>query len=147
MRSRLAAYWRNTGDMPFVLRMLCQGAMVAGPLGLLMLVVPLIDVSVNGQRLSYAELWTSGAGLSGLMFAGLVTIWGWGMAARKPWSRWTLVAAPLLPILPFPKELIPDLRGVIVSGIVHAAIAYVLLFHLRSVREYLERGNREGTAA
>jgi hypothetical protein len=104
-------------------------------------------LTVNGQRMSYVDLRTSGAGLSGLMFAGLVTTWGWGMAARKPWTRWALVVAPLAPLLPFPRELIPDLGAVIVGGVFHAVIAYLLLFHLRSVREYLERDNREGTAA
>src|SRR5438309_1795592 len=58
-------WWRNTKDLPFPLDMLCQGAMVAGPVLLVFLVLPIVEWTVNGRQMSYAELWKSGAGLAG----------------------------------------------------------------------------------
>lgn len=37
MTSRLVTYWRNTEEMPAVLRILCQGGMIVGPVFLVAL--------------------------------------------------------------------------------------------------------------
>ena len=90
-------WWRNTKDLPFPLDMLCQGAMVAGPALLVFLVLPIVEWTVNGRPMSYAELWKSGAGLAFGLFLFLLMIGAWGLAARNLRSRWALVAAPTAP--------------------------------------------------
>src|SRR4051812_36854326 len=101
--------WRNTKEMPFLLRILCQGGMVAGPLLLVTLVVPAGNWKFNGHQMSYPELWRSGTGIIQLIFLGLVTLGTWGIAARKPSSRWALVVAPILP--PMLALAFPGLRA------------------------------------
>jgi len=88
---------RNTKDLPFPLDMLCQGAMVAGPVLFVFLVLPIVEWTVNGRQMSYAELWKSGAGLAFGLFLFLLMIGAWGLAARNLRSRWALVAAPTAP--------------------------------------------------
>ena len=90
-------WWRNTKDLPFPLDMLCQGAMVAGPVLFVFLVLPIVEWTVNGRQMSYAELWKSGAGLAFGLFLFLLMIGAWGLAARNLRSRWALVAAPTAP--------------------------------------------------
>lgn len=90
--------WRNTQDLPRLLKVLCQGTMVASPVLLLFLVVPLFDWTVNGRKISYGELWASGAGLAFLLALSLASIGSWGVASRNPRARWALVLVPIAPI-------------------------------------------------
>src|SRR5437016_12448917 len=93
----------STVDLPFPLDMLCQGAMVAGPALLVFLVLPIVEWTVNGRQMSYAELWKSGAGLAFGLFLFLLMIGAWGLAARNRTSPWVLVAAPAPPyVAPVP---------------------------------------------
>jgi hypothetical protein len=48
-----------------------------------------------------------------------------------------LVLAPVLPIVVFPKALVPEIEYALVNGLVTAAIIYGCLFHLTSVKAYL----------
>ena len=137
MTSRIGIYWRNAAEMPLLLGLLCKGGMVAGPILLFFLAVPVMEWTVNGQRMSYSELWRSGAGISLVISGGLITLGTWGMAARQRWCRWALVLAPVLPIAAFPKSFIPEPGFALVNELVTAAIIYGCLFHLRSVQEYL----------
>ena len=141
----LRMYWSNTREMPFLLRILCQGGMVAGPVLFLFLVLPIADWTFNGTRMSYSELWSSGAGLVMAVFIGLVIVGTWGMAARKPTSRWALVLAPLAPIilaLAFPKlrSTVPLDPVFLLQVLVTPAIIYGCLFHFASIRKYLGDG-------
>jgi len=142
MTTRIGSSWRNTNAMPPLLGLLCKGGMVAGPILLFFLIVPIVDWTVNGQRMSYSELWRSGAGLSAALFIGFVTLGTWGMVARQPWSRWALVLAPVLPIAAFPSLMISE-PGMLVNAIVISAVIYGCLFHLKSVRKYLERHDND----
>jgi hypothetical protein len=76
-------WWRNTKELPFPLDMLCQGAMVAGPILLVFLVLPIVEWTINGRQMSYAELWKSGAGLAFGLFLFLLMIGAWGLAAQS----------------------------------------------------------------
>jgi hypothetical protein len=138
MVSRLITYWRNTDDMPAFVRLLCKGGMVAGPFLLVALFIPDGDRRVNDEVMSYSEFWASGAGASALLFVGLVTAGSWGMAARAHWSRWALVLAQLIPLVPFPKLLLPSLPLSITLCAISAAIVYLCLFHIPSIRAYME---------
>jgi hypothetical protein len=141
MTREIAMWWRNSKEMPVLLRTLCQGGMVAGPLLLLFLIVPVAPWTVNGKPMSYAEFWTSGAGLSAALFVGLITLGTWGIAARKSWTRWALVSAPILPVIPFPNSMLPDVGLVLLNGALTGAVIYLCLFHIKSVRQYLGGGN------
>jgi hypothetical protein len=128
--------------------MLCQGAMVVGPILFVFLVLPIFDWPINGREMSYAELWKSGAGLAFGLFLFLITIGAWGLAARNPRSRWALVAAPAAPYvasLPFLSSKLLSTEEVwfgILGGLVIGAIMYACLFHLPAVRRYfaVQRG-------
>jgi hypothetical protein len=122
--------------------MLCQGAMVVGPILFVFLVLPIVDWPINGRQMSYAELWKSGAGLAFGLFLFLITIGAWGLAARNPRSRWALVAAPAAPYvasLPFLSSKLLSTEDVwfgILGGLLMGAIMYACLFHLPAVRRY-----------
>jgi hypothetical protein len=112
--------------------------MVAGPILLVSLFIPVADVRVNDQVMSYSQFWSSGIGASALLFVGLVTAGAWGMAARARWSRWALVLSQLLPLVPFPRVLSPSVPLSIALGVTGAVIAYLCLFHIPSIRAYVE---------
>jgi len=139
-------WWRNTKDLPFPLDMLCQGAMVAGPVLLVFLVLPIVEWTVNGRQMSYAELWKSGAGLAFGLFLFLLMIGAWGLAARNRTSRWALVAAPAAPYVasvPFLNSGLISTEDVwfgILGGLLVAVITYVCLFHLPAVSRYFAAG-------
>ena len=139
-------WWRNTEDLPFPLDMLCQGAMVAGLALLVFLVLPIVEWTVNGRQMSYAELWKSGAGLAFGLFLFLLMIGAWGLAARNRTSRWVLVAAPAAPYVasvPFLNSGLISTEDVwfgIFGGSLVAAITYVCLFHLPAIRRYFAAG-------
>jgi hypothetical protein len=140
--------WRNTKDLPFPLDMLCQGAMVVSPILFMFLVLPIVDWTINGRQISYAELWRSGAGLAFGLFLFLIIIGAWGLAARNLRSRWALVAAPTAPYIasvPFLNSGLLSTEDVwfgILGGLLMAAIAYACLFHLPAVRRYFA-GSRD----
>lgn len=135
-------WWKNIRDLPFPLDMLCQGAMVAGPVMLVFLAFPIVDWTIGGREMSYVELWTSGAGFAFGLFLILLTIGAWGLAARSRRSCWALVAAPLAPYVAsvpfFDSGLLPteDLRYGLLGGVLVAAIVYACLFHWPAVRRY-----------
>ncbi len=135
-------YWANTKDLPFPLDMLCQGAMIAGPVMFVFLVVRIVDWTIEGRHLSYAELWKSGAGLAFAVFLLLLTIGAWGLAARNSASRWALVLAPIAPYVasaPFLRSGLltrDDLTFGILGGMLMAAVLYACLFRLPAVRRY-----------
>ena len=141
MISRIGTYWRNAEELPFLLRLLCKGGMVAGPILFVFLVVPIMDWTVNGHQMSYSDLWRSGAGMSALLLICLVTFGTWGMAARLGWSRWALVLAPVLSIILFPKSLVPNLGFALINGLVTAVIIYGCLFHLKPVQVYFSKSD------
>lgn len=145
--TQLNRWWKNTKEMPFLMRLLCQGGMVAGPILLFFLLAPIADWTVNGRRISYGELWSSGAGASFALFIALIILGSWGLAARKPISRWAVVLAPVAPyavLLAFPNSwLTADSISVsvLMQAFIAAALMYFCLFHLKGIRRYLERSS------
>ena len=133
--------WQNTKAMPVLLRMFSQGAMVASPILLIFLVLPLTDWNVDGKSMSYAELWKSGAGVVAVMPLLLAALGGWGIAAKVKAARWSWVAMPLLPalLLPFFPALSASSSSRLAdigSGVVTALIIYGALFHISAVQKY-----------
>jgi hypothetical protein len=109
-------------------------------------VLPIVDWTINGRQMSYAELWKSGAGLAFGLFLFLIMIGAWGLAARNLRSRWALVAAPTapyiasLPFLSYGLLSTEDVWFGILGGLVVAAITYACLFHLPALRRYFDGG-------
>ena len=139
---RMATCWHNTKCMPFLLRLLIQGAMVATPILLLFLVLPITEWEMNGRTVSYTELWSSGEGAALAVSLALAGVGAWGLAARAPASRWLLVFSPVAPYIVlaiFPASAsAPVTLDTIVSGALTAAVFYFCLFRLRAVRAYLD---------
>ena len=131
--------------MPLLLRVWSQAGMVAGPVLLCFVVLPISDWTVNGRRMSYADFWASGAGASAALFVGLLTVGPWGMAARRPGSRWLLVFAPLAPVVLVPSSpLLADTPywTIVLSQVVTSMIIFWCLFYLQPVKRYLESDER-----
>jgi hypothetical protein len=95
----IRALWQSTKEMPALFRMFCQGAMVATPLLAILLVLPVMNWTVNGRSVTYEELWQSGAGLTMLVLMLLAASSAWGSAARAGWARWAWVVTPVAPLL------------------------------------------------
>lgn len=140
--AHFATWWRNTRHMPWLLRQICQGGMLAGPILLFFVLLPLADYRINGRSMSYSEFWFSGAGASAALFVSLIIVGCWGLAARRPNSRWALVAAPLAPYAPlvvFPSSFVGDVTAAdVLLACLTAAVIYVCLFYPPSIRRYLE---------
>jgi hypothetical protein len=136
--------WRNTSGMPFLLRIWCQGGMIAGPILLFFVLFPVTDWTVNGREMSYREFWSSGAGATAATFVGLFTVGAWGMAARIPASRWALVLSPLLPLAFMPAFMVgtTSLSTLLLGQAITAAIVYWCLFRLNAVRQYFLAGKQ-----
>jgi hypothetical protein len=135
--------WRNTDEMPWLMRMLCQGAMVAAPCLGAVTLVPGVDWNINGRDMTYREVWSSGIGASILVSMLLVTVGGWGAAARAPNSRWALVLFPLTMASMALVRGAPDgyFPGAVLGSVgITAAVLYVCLFRLSSLRRYFEEG-------
>jgi hypothetical protein len=143
--SSLKRFWNNTKDLPFGIRHLCQGGMIAAPLLALLLVVPIGDWTVNERDVTYQELWASGAGSAFLAFTLLGSVGSWGMAARSPATRWAFVLMPSLPFLVaalhpsswFTQEALST-ASMPLSALATSAAIYVCLFHLPSMRRYFQ---------
>lgn len=137
---RWATCWRNTKSLPFLLRLLIQGAMVAAPILLLFLVFPIAEWEVDGRTVSYTELWSSGEGAALAVWLGLAGAGAWGLAVRSAASRWLLVLSPVAPyiVLAMFSASTPTPLDAIVSAALTAAVFYFCLFRLRAVRAYLD---------
>lgn len=137
----LRTYWQNTKGLPFPLRSLIQGAMVAAPLLLLFLAAPGTEWEIDGRFVSYAELWSSGDGAAIATFLTLGGGGAWGLAARSSVSRWLLVISPVAPYVVlaiFPASSANQISFfVVVSAILTAAVFYVGLFRIAAVSDYL----------
>jgi hypothetical protein len=139
--------------MPMLLRMFCQGTMVAPPILAAFLVLPITDWTVNERSVSYSELWQSGAGLVMLASMSLATAGAWGSAARAAWARWVWVATPMIP-LPiaaaqprtwFTEKVITD-SSIWVSAFVASALIAAGLFMVPSVQAYFGARNAASDA-
>jgi hypothetical protein len=139
----IRALWRNTRDMPQLLGVFCQGAMVAPLILAVALVLPLTTWTINDRQVDYTDLWTSGAGSTMLVLMLMATAGAWGLAARASWSRWVWVATPVGPLLvaaAYPKtwftaDATSDL-SIWLSALFAAAIIFACLFLTPSVRAY-----------
>jgi hypothetical protein len=134
--------------MPFAMRMLCGGAMLATPVLLVTLVVPILPWHVNGRIVSYDEMWSSGAAPVLALFLLLGAIASWGLALRRAGARWVAVATPIAPLLLawlLPRsELLGTYQqpGTFFAMLPGAIGLYLCLFHLSAVERYLAGAER-----
>jgi hypothetical protein len=137
--------------MPFVMRMLCGGAMLATPVLLVTLVVPFLPMDMNGHVTSYEEMWSSGAAPVLALFLVLGAVASWGLALRRAGARWAAVATPIAPFLLaslLPKsELLGAYQqwGTFFVALPYAIGIYLCLFHISAVKRYLAGADRVRT--
>jgi hypothetical protein len=131
--------WKNTKGMPWPLGMLCRGGMVASPILLFFLLLPIQDWNVDGRVMSYSELWASGYGFIFALFFAIGGVGFWGLAARKPNARWFLVFTPIVPLIA--ASLIFSTFSELVEGVLGAVVIYACLFYLPAVKEYFTERN------
>ena len=148
--SFILSCWKNTKTMPMLLRVICQGAMVAPPILAALLVLPLSEWSINGRLVSYSELWQSGAGMVLLASMFFATAGAWGSAARAPWARWALVATPVVPIVlaaihpsTWFTEQATSEASTWVGAVATSAAIFAGLFLVPSVRAYFHPRNAD----
>ncbi|MFZ6780740.1 hypothetical protein ACO0LD_28235 [Undibacterium sp. Ji83W] len=115
---------------------------------LLLVLLPVFNCEVNGQEMTYRELWTSGTGVVIAFFLAMGAAGSWGLAARKPWARWVLVF--LEPALLLTLALNPstwmEQEGLnvgeqAVQTLLTSLCIYACLFHLPGMRRYYEAAN------
>jgi hypothetical protein len=135
---RVSEYWANTAELPWFVSLYCKAGMVVAPILFFFVLIPTNSWNVNGQPMSYGEFWRSGAAVSALLVSGLMSVGGWGMAARKPWSRVVWVLVPILPLVTFPRTMVGSWLQTGIYGLVWVAATYVALYRWRRVREYFE---------
>jgi hypothetical protein len=138
----IKGYWKATNEMPPILRMPCQGGMVAGPIMAIAILIPFPEWKVNGKPMPYAEVWRSGIAPAMLVLSLLICFGMWGMGARNPAARWLLVAAAIAPLLVqyCIAPTTPDIGLMAASAALSVAIIYGYLFHSPAVKRYLRVG-------
>ena len=148
MKSKLAHLIKNMMELPFVIRVFCNGGMVVCPLMLLFVLLPVFNCEVNGQEMTYRELWTSGTGVVIAFSLAMATAGSWGLAARKPWARWVLVfmePALLLTLALNPSTWMEQegltVGELAVQTLLTSLCIYACLFHLPGMRRYYEAAN------
>lgn len=145
MISKLTPLLKTARELPFGVNILCHGGMVLAPLFVLALILPLSDWEVNGQLMSYHDLWRSGVGP---VFSGFFFILGlgcWGMAARKRWARWVLVIMMpasflIMALFPYTRAWLAECGTIdLVFGFLfYPTFFYALLFHLPGMRRHYQ---------
>lgn len=131
-----------------MIRILCHGGMVVCPLMLLFVLLPVFNWEVNGQEMTYRELWTSGTGVVFAFSLATGAAGSWGLAARKPWARWVLVCMEpaLLLVLALNQSTWMEQEGLplgelAVQTLLTSLCIYACLFHLPGMRRYYETAN------
>lgn len=111
--------------------------MVVTPLFILALVLPVTDWEVDGQAMTYRELWTSGNGAMLAVCLGLYCFGAWGLAARRHFSRWVLVTASVAPavFIAVSERSIPWLS--FTEAAIYGIAMYFCLFRLRAVQLFM----------
>ena len=147
--ANIISLWRNTKKMPLLLGMFCQGAMVICPVFVALLLVPIFGWTIEDRQVSYAELWSSGAGLFCLVAVLGAGTGSWGLAARKMWARWVCSVTPVAPFILatihpatwFTQKVFEDVSPW-PSAIATSAVIAACLFLLPSVKRYLSLWQR-----
>jgi hypothetical protein len=132
--------------MPTLMRMFCGGAMLATPVLLLLMLVPLVPLQIDGQAVSRREFWESGIALVFVSFLLLGLVGSWGMALRRPGARWAAVSMPVAPglillLLPT-SRLVASEQGLrtVAVGCAYAVAFYLCLFHIPVLKRYFAAG-------
>ena len=138
---RLKEARKNIGVMPRLLKFIFT-VLFSTAFGLLLVGFwpwPGAQYSMNGVSLSYAEFWSSG--MAFIFLAGLfvMLLLSYGMAFKKRWSRWGLLA-PSVMMLAF--SLNADLFSLSVLAIICIALA-LYLFRRHSVRFYFSNNQHQ----
>ena len=143
----ISGCWKNTKDMPFPMRTLCQGTMVAGPILIFALILPIAAWRIGERYLSYGELWSSGVGETMIIFIGSTTVGAWLLAMRKERGRRLVMLGTLVPsVLVLVVPAFSDYAGhsqkleFILQVIAFYGLQYWALFRWAAFQVYLGQG-------
>lgn len=125
----------NTSAMPQILSLTVRAAMVTGPLLIIFALLPLVPWTIDGKVMSGEEAWASGFAPMLITWLVLVTFAAWGIALRRPQSRWVAVALPLASMVLAMSVASVSLADMAFS-VGMAICIYLYLFHARSVCRY-----------
>ena len=137
-------WWRDTAELPALLSALVRAGMVVGPILLLGILLPFAHWEVDGRDMARAEVWRSGVGVAATAVVMFVCAGSWALAARRPFSRWLLAVAPLVPYIVLAASQYrseADLLVPVVSAAATSALIAWYLFGSRRVRAYIAAGN------
>ena len=119
--------------MPTILKFLTLHALVSILL-VFAVVIPGIPIAVNGQQMSYSELWSSGFGIFGVFLGLAFPLCGWLLLKRAANARLVyLVMLTIALISPyiFSQDIAAAIFGIVITGLV-AGYLYIT----PSVRAY-----------
>jgi hypothetical protein len=90
--------WPNFKSMPLVLKFLTIHALGSAIL-LIVSVIPHDSFSIDGTHVSYAEWWSSGAGIGASVTGLILPITGYLLLTKHPYARPSYVAALIIAFL------------------------------------------------
>jgi len=144
----ILGWWQNTYSMPSLMKIWCQAMIILSPVFLISVWLPIGHVTLYGHPVTGAVERTT------LKFcATMLLLWlsvsVWGLAARKEWGRWFMVAAWLFSYLAV--VVVTEVSGAniistwpdLLSSVLACMIFYLCLFHLPSVKRYWGLGRAE----
>jgi hypothetical protein len=123
--------------------MFCGGAMLATPILLITILIPVLPFNVDGREVPYREMWSSGLAAVLGLFLMLGAAASWGLALRRPGARWAAVATPVAPFVLawlLPKsELLSAYQqaSTFWFTLPYAIGIYLCLFFIPAVKRYL----------
>jgi hypothetical protein len=130
--------WANFGGMPKLLKFLTVHAACCLILFFIS-VIPIDSYAIQGRHVTYAEWWSSGAGVLACLIGLVGPFVAWALASKKPYARAMylgFLALALVAPCPFLGMLAYVLPGLLVVG-----VGALYLYKWRSVQAYFGSNN------
>ena len=125
--------WSNFNSMPKILKFLTAHSMFCFVFFIIS-VVPSDSFSINGRHVTYAEWWSSGAGIFASLLGITGPIVGWSLLTKQPQARsWYLLFLAVACIVPYPFMGQPALA---LFGLLLLGAAAWYLYRWQSVQVY-----------
>lgn len=111
--------WANFGSMPKLLKFLTAHAACCFVF-LVISVIPIDSYAIQGQHVTYAEWWSSGAGVLASLLGIVGPFAAWALASKRPYARavyLVFLALAFIAPCPFFGMLAYLLPGLLVVGV------------------------------
>jgi len=125
--------WANFGSMPKLLKFLTAHAACCFVF-LAISVIPIDSYAIQGQHVTYAEWWSSGAGALASLLGIVGPFAAWALASKRPYARLVylgFLALAFIAPCPFFGMLAYVLPGLLVVG-----VAAFYMYKWQSVQVY-----------